>query len=218
MKYAHNKHKTLVGGHFTHKHWRVITVGIYTTLFVTGASIWGVHSLAVHNAEFSRLSLNEQEELLAPSVQNALKSFATPVYASTESAIPTKPVFVPKDISIWIDEAVQEFLPTHYSESLMIMHCLAHRENGHAGNLGARGDNGLAIGAFQFHESTWISYRKLMIKDNLATEIGDPLDVHEAVRTTAWAISTGRALAWGPELRYSHGSDFAVCQTPSWYK
>lgn len=120
------------------------------------------------------------------------------------------------EMSVYISEAVQEFLPTHKSESLMIMHCLAHRENGHAANNHC-GDSGKACGPFQFHQPTWEGYRKLMIKTGVATEIGDRYDKKESARTTAWAISTNRAYAWGPILRDSEGSNYAACQTPSWY-
>ncbi len=114
--------------------------------------------------------------------------------------------------SDYIELAVDEFLPKRRSESLMIMHCLAHRESGH-GSSTAHGDNGLAGGPFQFHQATWIRMRKQM---------GEPessrYDFKEAARTTAWAIANGRALEWGPILRASNGSSFAACQKPSWYK
>lgn len=116
------------------------------------------------------------------------------------------------DESELIDQAVNEFLPNHKSESLMIMHCLAHRESGH-GASNAHGDNGLAGGPFQFHEATWERMRKQM---------GEPFstryDFKEAARTTAWAIANGRALEWGPILRASKGSNYASCQVPSWYR
>lgn len=120
------------------------------------------------------------------------------------------------NISSLIDDAVAEFLPSHKSESLMIMHCLAHRESGH-GASNAEGDGGLAAGPFQFHETTWIRMRSQMIKLGLATEISSRYDLKEAVRTTAWAISNKNGLEWGPILRDSKGSDFAACQKPSWY-
>ena len=120
------------------------------------------------------------------------------------------------NISTLIDDAVNEFLPNHKSESLMIMHCLAHRESGH-GASNAMGDGGLAGGPFQFHEETWTRMRKQMIKQGKATEIGSRYDLKEAVRTTTWAISNKNGLEWGPILRDSKGSDFAACQKPSWY-
>lgn len=135
---------------------------------------------------------------------------------SPTSYIPDKQVD-PKEISVFIDQAVQEFLPTHYSESMMIMHCLAHRENGHASNLDAHGDNGKAGGAFQFWESTWIRMRKAMIADGVAEELGSRYDVKEAARTTAYAISKGWGKEWGPIYRKARGEERATCQVPSWY-
>lgn len=122
-----------------------------------------------------------------------------------------------ENVDTMIGDAVDEFLPTHKSEARMIMHCLAHRENGHGGNPDAHGDGGLAGGPFQFHQATWDRMRKQMIKEGKATEIGDRYSFKESARTTAWAISKGRALEWGPILRDSKGSDYASCQTPSWY-
>lgn len=122
-----------------------------------------------------------------------------------------------ENISTWISDAVNQYLPNHKSESLMIMHCLAHRESGH-GASNAQGDGGLAGGGFQFHEATWQRMRKQMLKAGLITEIGSRFDLKQATYTTAWAIANGRALEWGPILRDSKESDFASCQTPSWYK
>lgn len=115
-----------------------------------------------------------------------------------------------------IEQAVDEFLPTHKSESLMIMHCLAHREARH-GESKAMGDNGLAGGPFQFHEATWIRMRKQMTDSGLSHEVGSRFDFKESARTTAWAIKSGRSKEWGPILRSSKGSTYATCPVPSWY-
>jgi len=136
-----------------------------------------------------------------------------------ESEAYAKPLIIDTrdtNVSSLIDDAVNEFLPNHKSESLMIMHCLAHRESGH-GASNAHGDGGLAGGAMQFHEETWNRMRKQMIKQGYATEIGSRYDLKESIRTTAWAIKEGRALEWGPILRDSNGNDYASCQKPSWY-
>lgn len=122
-----------------------------------------------------------------------------------------------ENIDTWIGDSVDEFLPKYKSEARMIMHCLAHRENGHGGNPDGHGDGGLAGGPFQFHQATWDRMRKQMIKEGKATEMGSRYDFKESARTTAWAISKGRGLEWGPILRDSKGNDFASCQTPSWY-
>jgi len=121
------------------------------------------------------------------------------------------------DMSAYISQAVNEFLPTHKSEALMIMHCLAHREAGH-GASNAHGDNGKAGGPFQFWNETWNRMRGQMIAQGVANEIGSRYDKLESARTTAWALANGRALEWGPILRKSQGSDYAVCQVPSWHK
>lgn len=119
--------------------------------------------------------------------------------------------------SILIEQAVDEFLSDKKSESLMIMHCLAHREARH-GESKAMGDNGLAGGPFQFHEATWIRMRKQMIDSGLSHEVGSRFDFKESARTTAWAISMGRSAEWGPLLRSKNGSNYATCQYPSWQK
>ena len=134
--------------------------------------------------------------------------------APTATPIPT---IEPDEMSIYISQAVQEFLPEHKSEALMIMHCLAHRENGHAANRNC-GDSGKACGPFQFWQPTWEGMRKLMIKEGKATEIGDRYDKKESARTTAWALADGREMNWGPILRASKGSNYATCQVPSWSK
>jgi len=139
------------------------------------------------------------------------------VWNTQEAQAYVKPLVIDTrdtDISSLINDAVNEFLPEHKSESLMIMHCLAHRESGH-GVSNSHGDGGLAGGPMQFHEATWQRMRKQMIKQGYAIDIGSRYDLKESIRTTAWAIKEGRALEWGPILRDSKGSDFASCQTPS---
>ena len=125
------------------------------------------------------------------------------------------------DTADTIDEMVGEavdhyFTGTRASEVRMIMHCLLHRESGHAGSNRC-GDSGLACGPLQFHNPTWKAYRKIMIDRGEATEIGDRHDLRMAIWTTVWAISDGRATAWGPISRDSQGNNYASCQTPSWY-
>lgn len=122
-------------------------------------------------------------------------------------------------LDLLIGSSVDEFFTdrSQRSEMRMIMHCLAHRENGHAANRNC-GDSGLACGPFQFHPETWTRMRSRMVQGGVATEIGDRYDLKESTRTTVWAIKNGRGLEWGPILRDSKGSDFAACQKPSFYK
>lgn len=118
----------------------------------------------------------------------------------------------------WVGQATDHFFVSNSqrSEVRMILHCLLHREAVHGTNKG-HGDGGRAGGPLQFHQPTWDAYRKLMIQEGEATEIGSRYDMEQAIWTTAWAIKDGRAMAWGPVLRYSNGSNYAACQSPSWY-
>lgn len=124
-----------------------------------------------------------------------------------------------KKTDTFVGDAVDEFFtnPSQRSEVRMIMHCLLNRESKHNVSKG-KGDGGLAEGPLQYHEGTWIGYRKIMIKRDLATEIGSQFDLKESIRTTVWAISDGRATAWGPILRYQN-KQYAesTCPTPSFY-
>ncbi len=105
------------------------------------------------------------------------------------------------------------------SEMYMIMQCLLHRESGHSdGDKAGKGDGGLAGGTLQFHQATWNRMRGQMLKAGEITEIGNRYNTEQSVHTTVWAINNGNALEWGPILRDSKGSDFAACQTPSWYE
>ena len=151
------------------------------------------------------------QEPISPLVH--AQEMPSPVPTMTPTPVKT---YEPDDMSIYISEAVQEFLPTHKSESLMIMHCLAHRENGHAANRNC-GDSGASCGPFQYKQETWNRMRRQMIKAGFATETGDRYDKKESARTTAWAINNGNAKEWGPIMRDAQGSDFASCPVPSWY-
>lgn len=121
-------------------------------------------------------------------------------------------------MDFWIGHYTDKFFesPTKKSEVRMIMQCLAHRESKHNFDKG-HGDGGKAGGPFQFHNPTYIGYRKIMMDSGLVDELGSRYEVENAIETTVWAIKTGRAKAWGPIYRDANGSDFATCPTPSWY-
>ncbi len=199
-------------GRFTEKHMtftdRMIVLGLATFTISCG---WSIGHFSTTSAVASNLP-----EISPQAVSGKIVSSGVEQVAIELGEVPA-PTIAPDDMSIYISQAVQEFLPKHKSESLMLMHCLAHRENGHAGNPNGFGDGGLAGGPYQFHQATWVRMRKQMIAQGVATEIGDRMDKNESTRTTAWAIANGRALEWGPILRDSKGNDFASCQTPSWY-
>jgi hypothetical protein len=81
-----------------------------------------------------------------------------------------------------------------------MLHYLLLREQNYGGSE-ACGDGGKACGPLQFHEPTYISYRKIMIKRGLVNDMGSRLDMEDAIETTAWAIADGRERAWGPIAR-----------------
>lgn len=128
------------------------------------------------------------------------------------------PVEVPQeDIDTWVGEYTDQYFNDYRrSEVRMIMHCLLHRESGHASS-DAHGDNGKAGGPLQFWNDTWVRMRTQMIKQGKTNEIGSRYDHEQAIHTAIWAIANGHALEWGPVNRYAQGSDFATCQVPSWY-
>lgn len=125
-----------------------------------------------------------------------------------------------QEIDLMVGQAVDEFFtsPTQRSEVRMIIHCLLNRESKH-NLIKDKGDNGKAEGVLQFHEETWVRFRKLMIKKGLATEVGSQYDLKEAIRTTVWAIKDNRAKNWGPILRFTQGRyQEATCPSPSFSK
>jgi len=136
-----------------------------------------------------------------------------------QEVIPTPAPVSTESIDELVGKYVDEFFTTRSqrSEVRMIMHCLLNRESKHSEDTG-RGDGGKAIGILQFHQPTWNGYRKIMIDRGFAIEIGSPLNVDQAIRTTVWAIKDGRAYAWGPILRWSKGRySEAACPVPSFY-
>lgn len=75
--------------------------------------------------------------------------------------------------------------------------CLAHKENGYHANDKC-GDNNQACGMYQFHQPTYVAFRKIMIAQGLTDHIGSRLNDQDAVETTAWAITHGHESDWGP--------------------
>lgn len=150
------------------------------------------------------------------------KSILRPL-VSIETLVPVEKVIeVPQEnIDTWVDKYVRQYFTGYQiSEMKMIMHCLLHRESEHQPHdvNGPHGDSGKAGGLLQFHQPTWDRMRGQMLKAELINEIGSRYDAEQAIHTTVWAIKNGRALEWGPVLRWSKGKhNQAACQTPSWY-
>src|SRR3990167_6535501 len=75
-------------------------------------------------------------------------------------------------IDKYVDEAARKFGQGKdgYSKLKSTLHCLLYYETKHGYAMG-KGDNGLAEGLFQYHNATWIAFRKQMIKLGLAKEV-----------------------------------------------
>ena len=105
-----------------------------------------------------------------------------------------------------IDELVDEYAtkftkgPGGYSQMKATLHCLLYFETKHTAANG-KGDNGLASGPLQFHQGTYVNFRKIMIKKGLTDHLGSRDNLEDAIETTAWALSDGRGKNWGPILR-----------------
>lgn len=155
--------------------------------------LWAIGILAVFVlGVFLWYAVNTKQELISPLGDNEMIIIET---------IIVKKVY-PETLDGWVDEASEKFAKGPARQSIMKakLHFLLSKESKH-GNSEACGDSGLACGPMQFHQGTWLGYRKLMIKEGVADEIGDRLDMKQAIFTTAWAIADGRELAWGPLAR-----------------
>ncbi|MEK6877964.1 MAG: hypothetical protein AABY22_00070 [Nanoarchaeota archaeon] len=104
----------------------------------------------------------------------------------------------------YVDEAAKKYGKGKdgYSKLKSTLHCLLYFETKH-GYANGKGDNGLAEGLTQFHQSTWTAFRKQMIKLGLAKEVYARTDDYEVIMTTAWALANGKERHWGPILRGS---------------
>jgi hypothetical protein len=180
------------------------------------------HQLQVQRDVFKVLAVALLVALAFAWVKRSMEVSAEMVHPQPNGIwIIDRPIEVIKEaenVDTWVGKYVDQYFKDHRkSEVRMIMHCLLHRESGHGASKG-HGDGGKAGGPLQFHQPTWNGYRKIMFDRGLITEIGSRYDAEQAIHTTVWAIADGRARAWGPIYRHSKGSDFATCQTPSWYK
>lgn len=107
-----------------------------------------------------------------------------------------------QEVDALVDFYSEKYTPNKYEKSIMKakLHFLLSKESKHGLDKN-HGDNGKAGGPLQFHEPTYIGYRKIMIKRGLTDYIGSRYDYKDAIETTAWAISDGRESSWGPIMR-----------------
>ena len=106
------------------------------------------------------------------------------------------------EIDCWIDKYANKFgATTDEKQQIKVkLHFLAYRESRYGLSEGC-GDSGKACGFTQFWAGTWTANRKRMLDKGLITEIGDRLNVEQAIETTAWMLSIGQDNQWGPLKR-----------------
>lgn len=107
----------------------------------------------------------------------------------------------PKSTSSLVDESITKYGKGKDQSHLQsLMHCLLDKESKHGANR-SRGDSGKASGILQFHQPTYISFRKIMMKRGLVDYLGSRDNDQDAIETTVWALVDGRGSNWGPILR-----------------
>jgi len=108
----------------------------------------------------------------------------------------------PKTIDSMVDLYSMRYGKTKWEQlrTKTMIHYLLLREAAY-GNTKTCGDNGLACGPLQYHDATYLSFRKIMIERELVNDIGSRWDMEDSIETTAWAINDGRENNWGPILR-----------------
>ena len=119
----------------------------------------------------------------------------------TVVVIETPPV-IGDEVDAWVDKYAKKYGKNRFyqNRTKALIHFLLLREQNYGGTNNC-GDSGLACGPLQFHEATYIGYRKLMIQEGLTTFLGSRLDMENAIETASWAINNGRENAWGPVAR-----------------
>lgn len=134
----------------------------------------------------------------------ASSQFVSPLAQGTIKIVEVEKTVKDENIDTWIREAASKYQNANFPESYLKyqLHCLANKESGHRyENHTKCGDGGKSCGLYQYRQGTWNGFRKIMIKQGLATEIGSLWDNKLQVETTAWALSDGRHQNWGPWLR-----------------
>ena len=119
----------------------------------------------------------------------------------TVVVIETPPV-IGDEVDAWVDKYATIYtsnvIQKNYTKAMI--HFLLFKESKY-GEDKRYGDGGLAGGPLQFHEATYIDYRKHMIQEGLTASLGSRLDMENAIETLAWAINNDRENAWGPVAR-----------------
>lgn len=121
------------------------------------------------------------------------------VHATTPTIdIPNNAIDIDDLVDIYVNKYFEDEVERSYMK--YITHCLLFKESKHGIDKG-QGDGGRAAGILQFHEPTYIAYRKIMIKEGHTNNLGSRFNYENAIDTMLWAFSDGRGEAWGPYLR-----------------
>jgi hypothetical protein len=123
---------------------------------------------------------------------------------SAELSVPTPtPTIEIENMDVWNGKYIDQFASGDSERSLWRyqFNCIEHFESTHHYTT-RNGDNGLAQGLFQYHQETWVGYRKRMIKEGLITEIGSPYNDEQAIQTTAYIFAHGGQQNWSTYIEY----------------
>lgn len=102
----------------------------------------------------------------------------------------------------WIREAAQKYATHDKPESYLKyqLHCLANKESGHHATDKC-GDGGVSCGMYQWREPSWKIVRSEMKSAQLIQDLGSLWDDKSAIETTAYALTHGYDMWWGPITR-----------------
>lgn len=131
------------------------------------------------------------------------QNYAPKLHESKAYIVYVKPTPTPTpNVDYLIDKYSKKYGKTTYTQNRIkvLIHFSMIKESNY-GNSNKCGDHGKACGPLQFHEPTYEGYRKIMMKQNLVTEMGTRMDMEDAIETMAWAVADGREGAWGPIAR-----------------
>jgi hypothetical protein len=159
--------------------------------------------LAMGGGELKEYVRNHEQPMVKPMVDSVGGSISQLAVVHVDNGKDVSRGLVPDNDTLTVSQIVEKEVkkfaktPTQESYLLYLTHCLLWKESKHGSDQG-KGDGGLASGILQFHQATFVSYRNLMIKQGFTDHVGSRDNFEDAVETNLWAVTTGRASAWGP--------------------
>lgn len=136
-------------------------------------------------------------------VYGVLQVFKTPILSPCpDNGCISVQYSIPKTVDFLVDMYATKYGKTKWLQlrTKALVHFMLLREAAY-GNTTTCGDSGLACGPLQFHEPTYISYRKQMISKGLAQDMGSRWDMENAIDTASYIINEGGENNWGPVAR-----------------